>query len=197
MRRVCSHMRIFPHHIRAPHAEPRIFFCDNVSCSGVGVLQPRHAQDAPDGVRRSAVEAACASLGPYDPGRWTDGFSSLAEHASGSAALPLDSPDSRAPCRPHRAAAGSLACSCRAECPATEHGHRQFSVPRLAAASQSPTRVPVATESLSAMESLRLGPLAVHDDVGKKICTAPHSLVHRGRTAGFTFPHDTAESYAA
>ncbi|RNF00071.1 hypothetical protein TcG_11817 [Trypanosoma cruzi] len=33
----------------------------------------------------------------------------LRDHASGSAALPLDSPDSRAPCGPHRAASGSLA----------------------------------------------------------------------------------------
>ncbi|KAF8286562.1 hypothetical protein TcBrA4_0023560 [Trypanosoma cruzi] len=78
----------------------------------------------------------------------------LRDRVSGSAALPLDSPDSGAPCGPHRAASCSLACSCRAECPATEHGHRQFPVPRLAAASQSPTQVPVARDSLSAMEAL-------------------------------------------
>ncbi|ESS64382.1 hypothetical protein TCDM_07513 [Trypanosoma cruzi Dm28c] len=82
------------------------------------------------------------------------------------------------PVGPHRTAAGSLACTCRAECPVTEYGLRQFPVPRLAAAaSQSPTRVPVATDSLSAMESLRLGPLAVHDDVSEEIYTVPHSLV--------------------
>ncbi|KAF5215980.1 hypothetical protein ECC02_011282 [Trypanosoma cruzi] len=74
MRRVCSHMGIFPHHTRVSHAEQRIFVCDTVSCDGVSVFQPRHAQDA------------------------LDGSFSLAEHPSGSAALPLDSPDSRAPC---------------------------------------------------------------------------------------------------
>ncbi|RNC38585.1 hypothetical protein TcCL_NonESM12155 [Trypanosoma cruzi] len=89
------------------------------------------------------------------------------------------------PVGPHRAAAGSLACSCRAECPVTELGHRQFSVPRLAAASRSPARVPVATDSLSAMEALRLGSLAAHDDVTEEICTVPHSLVDRVRTVGF------------
>ncbi|RNC52182.1 hypothetical protein TcCL_ESM10618, partial [Trypanosoma cruzi] len=96
---------------------------------------------------------------------------------------------------PHRAAAGSLACSCRAECPVTEHGLRRFPVPRLAA-SQSPTRVPVATDSLPAMEALRLFPLAVHDDVTEEICTVPLSLADRGHAAGFTFSHDTAESHA-
>ncbi|RNC38197.1 hypothetical protein TcCL_NonESM12578 [Trypanosoma cruzi] len=77
----------------------------------------------------------------------------------------------------HRTAAGSLVYSCRAECLATEHGLRHFPVPRLAAASQSPIRVPVATDFLSTMEALRLGPLAVHDDVRGEICTAPLSLV--------------------
>ncbi|PWV07129.1 hypothetical protein C3747_105g84 [Trypanosoma cruzi] len=91
------------------------------------------------------------------------------------------------PVGPHRTAAGSLACTCRAECPANEHGLRHFPVPRLAAASQSPTRVTVATDSLSAMESLRLGPLAVHDDVSEEICTVPLSLADRGHTAGSTF----------
>ncbi|ESS55603.1 hypothetical protein TCDM_12913 [Trypanosoma cruzi Dm28c] len=81
------------------------------------------------------------------------------------------------PVGPHRTAAGSLACTCRAECPVTEHGLGQFPVPRLAAAaSQLPTRVPVATDSLSAMESLRLGLLAVHDDVSEEISFMPRSL---------------------
>ncbi|ESS59928.1 hypothetical protein TCDM_12210 [Trypanosoma cruzi Dm28c] len=91
-------MGISPDHIRAPHAEHRVFARDTASCSGVGVVRPRHAKDALDGVRRSALEAACNPLGPYDAGRWTDGTLSLAEHASGSAALPLYSPDSGAPC---------------------------------------------------------------------------------------------------
>ncbi|RNE96444.1 hypothetical protein TcG_12996 [Trypanosoma cruzi] len=101
------------------------------------------------------------------------------------------------PVGPHRAAAGSLACSCRAVCPATERGLRQFSVPHLAAASQSPTRVPVATDSLSAMESLRLGPLAAHDAVSEEIRTVPLSPADWGRAVGSAFSHDTAESHAA
>ncbi|RNF03388.1 hypothetical protein TcG_11768 [Trypanosoma cruzi] len=91
------------------------------------------------------------------------------------------------PVGPRRAAAGSLACTCRADCPATEHGLRQFPVPRLAAASRSPTRVPVATDSLSAMEALCLGLLAVHDDVTEEICIVPLSLVDRVRTVDSTF----------
>ncbi|KAF8291302.1 hypothetical protein C3747_57g153 [Trypanosoma cruzi] len=167
MRRVRSHMGIFPHHTRASHAEHRIFVRDTVSRDGVGIFQPRHAQDAPDGVRRSAVEAARTFLGPLH-----------CQLTPRTAELPVG---------PHRTAAGSLACSCRAECPATEHGLRHFPVPRLAAASQSPTRVPVATDSLSAMESLRLGPLEVHDDVGEEICAVPLSQAARGRTVGSVF----------
>ncbi|ESS62997.1 hypothetical protein TCDM_09263 [Trypanosoma cruzi Dm28c] len=91
-------MGISPDHICAPHAEHRFFARDTASCSGVGVFRPRHAKDALEGVRRSVVEAACNPLGPYDAGRWTDGTLPLAEHASGSAALPLHSPDSGAPC---------------------------------------------------------------------------------------------------
>ncbi|KAF8303576.1 hypothetical protein TcYC6_0038570 [Trypanosoma cruzi] len=52
-----------------PHAEQRIVARDAVSRNEVGVFQPRHAKDTPDGVRRSPVEAACASLGSYDAGR--------------------------------------------------------------------------------------------------------------------------------
>ncbi|RNC53486.1 hypothetical protein TcCL_ESM09191 [Trypanosoma cruzi] len=64
LRRVRRRMEISPDRIRAPHAEHRVVVWGTVSCSGLGVLQPRHARDALDGVRRSAVEAACASLGP-------------------------------------------------------------------------------------------------------------------------------------
>ncbi|RNC32955.1 hypothetical protein TcCL_Unassigned04391 [Trypanosoma cruzi] len=91
-------MGISPDRIRAPLVEHLVFARDTVSCSGVGVFRPRHVKDTLDGVRRSAVEAACTSLGPYYVGRWTDGLLSLAEHASGSAALPLYSPDSRSAC---------------------------------------------------------------------------------------------------
>ncbi|PWU89725.1 hypothetical protein C4B63_57g35 [Trypanosoma cruzi] len=97
-----------------------------------------------------------------------------------------------------RTAAGSLACTCRAECPVTEHGLRQFPVPRLAAAAtQSPARVPFATDSLSAMESLRLGLLAVHDEVTEEISLMPLSLVDRDHTLlAPHFHHDAAESQA-
>ncbi|KAF5220072.1 hypothetical protein ECC02_006865 [Trypanosoma cruzi] len=64
LRRVCFQMGISPDRIRAPHAAPRVVFWGTVSRNEVGVFQPRHARDALDGVRRSAVEAACASLGP-------------------------------------------------------------------------------------------------------------------------------------
>ncbi|KAF8305678.1 hypothetical protein TcBrA4_0039430 [Trypanosoma cruzi] len=103
------------------------------------------------------------------------------------------------PVGPHRAAAGSLACFCQAECPVTEYGLGQFPVPRLAAAaaSQSPARVPAATDSLSAMETLRLGSLAVHDEVTEEISLMPHSLADRDDTLlAPHFHHDAAESQA-
>ncbi|KAF5218121.1 hypothetical protein ECC02_008989 [Trypanosoma cruzi] len=187
MRRVCCHMGIFPHHTRVSHAERRIFVCDTVSCDGVSVFQPRHIKTpwtASDGrpLKRPAP--------PWDH------MAQAAERAACclSLSMRLGLPHCRLtprtaelPVGHHRAAAGSLACSCRAERPATEHGHRHFPVPRLAAASQSPTRVPTATDALSAMESLRLGPLAVHDDVGEEICTVPLPLADRGRTVFSTF----------
>ncbi|RNC42699.1 hypothetical protein TcCL_NonESM07663 [Trypanosoma cruzi] len=71
-----------------------------------------------------------------------------------------------------------------------------YPFPRLAA-SKSPTRVPVAADSLSAIEALRLGPLAVHGDVAEEIGAMPPSLADRGRTAGSVFSHDAAESHAA
>ncbi|RNC38628.1 hypothetical protein TcCL_NonESM12109, partial [Trypanosoma cruzi] len=85
------------------------------------------------------------------------------------------------------AAAGSPACSCRAVCPATEHGHRQFPVLRLAAASKSPTRVPAATDSLSAIEALRLGSLAVRDCVTKGIWIMLLFVVKRGHSVECVF----------
>ncbi|EKF28726.1 hypothetical protein MOQ_007518 [Trypanosoma cruzi marinkellei] len=68
--------------------------------------------------------------------------------------------------------------------------------PRSAAASRSPKKVPVATDSLSAVEALRLGTLAANEDVSEEICTVQLSLADRGRTADTSFPHDTAESHA-
>ncbi|KAF8301458.1 hypothetical protein TcBrA4_0051360 [Trypanosoma cruzi] len=174
LRRVRGHMGS-PRTTSAPLMLSTEFFArDTVSCSGLGVFRPRHAKDALDGVRRSALEAACNPLGPYDAGRWTDSSSSWTMHLD-PLHCHLTPRTAELPVGPRRTAAGSLACTCRAECPVTEHGLRQFPVPRLAAASPSPTRVPVATDSLSAMESLCLGLLAVHDDVSEEICTVPHS----------------------
>ncbi|KAF8282402.1 hypothetical protein TcBrA4_0082970 [Trypanosoma cruzi] len=108
-RGVRSRMGIFPDRIRDPHAVQRIAAWDGVRCDGVGVFQPRRAHGAPDDAGRSALETACASLAPCGAGRWTDGFLSLAEHASGLAALPLDSPDGGAAC-------GATPRSCRQPC---------------------------------------------------------------------------------
>ncbi|EAN98628.1 hypothetical protein TcCL_ESM08809 [Trypanosoma cruzi] len=126
MRRVCCHMEIFPHHTRVSHAEQRIFVCDTVSCDGVGVFQPRHiktlrtvSDDRP--LKRPAP--------PWDhmaqaAGRTTVRLSlsmrldPLRCHLTPrTAALPVG---------PHRTAAGSLACSCRAERLFTKHGHGHF-----------------------------------------------------------------------
>ncbi|EKF27981.1 hypothetical protein MOQ_008285 [Trypanosoma cruzi marinkellei] len=162
-------MGISPDHNRAPHAAHRVVAWDNVSCNEVGAIQPRQANEASDDVVGSALETVCASLGPCNAGRLTDGSSSPAVPAFGSAA------------------AGCLACFCLAERPATEQGLRHFPVPRLAAASQSPTQVPVDADSLSAIEAPRVGPLTAHDDVTEKICVMPLSLGDRGRTAGSVF----------
>ncbi|RNC38172.1 hypothetical protein TcCL_NonESM12608 [Trypanosoma cruzi] len=176
LRRVRRHMEISPDHIRAPHAEQRIVTWTLWAAAGwasSGHGTPRTpwtvSDDRPlkrpaplwDHMTQAAGRTArCLSLRmPLDQLR-----------------CHLTPRTTELPVGPHRAAAGRLACSCRAERPATERGHRQFPVPRLAAASQSPTRVPVATNSLSAIEALRLGPLAVHDCVSEEICTVPHSL---------------------
>ncbi|EKF28977.1 hypothetical protein MOQ_007255 [Trypanosoma cruzi marinkellei] len=161
-------MGISPDHNRAPHAAHRVVAWDAVSCNEAGAIQPRQANDASDDVVGSALETVRASLGPCNAGRLTDDSSSPAEPASGSAALPLDSPDSLAEHLP------------------TEQGHRHFPVPRLAA-SQSPTRVPVDADSHSAIEAPRVGPLTAHDDVTEEVCVMPPSLADRGRTAGSVF----------
>ncbi|RNC39082.1 putative mucin TcMUCII, partial [Trypanosoma cruzi] len=68
-----------------------------------------------------------SSLGAYDFELWTDVSSSLAELASGSAALLYGSTTTNdLPVEVHRAAAGRLACSYRAECLATEDGIRHL-----------------------------------------------------------------------
>ncbi|RNF05435.1 hypothetical protein TcG_10878 [Trypanosoma cruzi] len=58
-------------------------------------LQPRHAKDAMDGVRRSAVEAACNPLGPYDAGRWTDDSSRSLWGLTAQLLAALHAPDVR------------------------------------------------------------------------------------------------------
>ncbi|KAF8278722.1 hypothetical protein TcBrA4_0105740 [Trypanosoma cruzi] len=95
-----------------------------------------------------------ATSGPYDAGRWTDGTLSLGACIWIRCAA-LYSPDRELPVGSRRTAAGSLACSCRAECPVTEHGLRQFQFPAGKQHPQSPHEF-CRTDSLSAMESLRL-----------------------------------------
>ncbi|RNC46287.1 hypothetical protein TcCL_NonESM03964 [Trypanosoma cruzi] len=59
--------------------------------------------------------------------------------------------------------------------------------PLAAALSPSPTRAPAAADTLSAMEALCLGPLAVHDEFTEAICTVLLSQVDRGRAVFSTF----------
>ncbi|RNC39113.1 hypothetical protein TcCL_NonESM11575 [Trypanosoma cruzi] len=157
LRRVRRHMEISPRHIHAPHAEHRIVVWGTVSRSGLGVFQPRHAKDALDGVRRLAVEAACASIGS---------------------------------CVWIRRAAALLPGQ-----PSSLWG--LTAQPLAAASSPSPTRAPAATDTLSAMEALCLGPLAAHDEFTEAICTVLLSLADRGRAVFSTFSPGTAESHAA
>ncbi|KAF8277603.1 hypothetical protein TcBrA4_0111220 [Trypanosoma cruzi] len=184
LRRFRLHMEISPDQVRAPHAEHRIVTWTLLAATRWAYSSHGTPWTVSDDrpLKRPALfwgrmtQAAGRTAHPLllsvclDPLR--------CHLAPRTAVLPVG---------PHRAASGSLACTCRAECPATEHGLRQFPVPRLAAASQSPARVPVATDSLSAMEALRLGPLAVHDGVTEEIFTVPLSLVDRGRTVDSTF----------
>ncbi|PWV20713.1 hypothetical protein C3747_5g218 [Trypanosoma cruzi] len=92
-----------------------------------GIYQPRFAQDASDDVKRTALDSIYSSLGDFDFELWTDVSSSLAELASGSAALLYGSTTTTdLPVEVHRAAAGRLACPYRAECLATEDGIRHL-----------------------------------------------------------------------
>ncbi|PWV17742.1 hypothetical protein C3747_17g369 [Trypanosoma cruzi] len=112
--------------------------------------------------------------------------SSPAEPASGSVALLYDYTTANdAPVEVHRAAAGRLACSYRAECLAIENGFGHLMPPCLGT-SQSPTRILVATDSLSAIEAFRC-PLAMRDRVTEAILIMPLSLVKRGRPVEFIF----------
>ncbi|ESS61069.1 hypothetical protein TCDM_11360 [Trypanosoma cruzi Dm28c] len=137
------------------------FLWDTVRCNKVEFNQPRFAQDASDDVKRTAIDSIYSSPGDFDFELWTDVSSSLAELATGSAALLYGSTTTTdLPVEVHRAAAGRLACSYRAECLATENGIRHL-IPFCLGTSQSPTRMLVATDSPSRIEALRVVPLAV------------------------------------
>ncbi|RNE98571.1 hypothetical protein TcG_12219 [Trypanosoma cruzi] len=103
------------------------FLWDTVSCNKLEFNQPRFAQDASDDVKRTAIDSIYSSLGDFDFELWTDVSSSLAELASGSAALLYGSATTTdLPVEVHRAAAGRLASSYRAECLAIENGIRHL-----------------------------------------------------------------------
>ncbi|PWV19827.1 hypothetical protein C3747_8g773 [Trypanosoma cruzi] len=168
LERVCGTIGIPHNHNHAPPiTQHRIIPCDTVSCNKVEFYQPRFANNASEDVKRTAFKSLYPSIEYYIFELWTDGPSPLAEVASGSAAL-LYGPTKKndLPVEDHRAAAGRLACSYRAECLATENGFRHLIPPRLET-SQSPTQIPVATNSLSAIEALRAAPLAVRDYVAE------------------------------
>ncbi|RNC39688.1 hypothetical protein TcCL_NonESM10928, partial [Trypanosoma cruzi] len=90
------------------------------------------------------------------------------------------------PVEVHRAAAGRLARSYRAECLATEDGIRHL-IPFCLETSQSPTRILVATDSLSRTEALRVVPLAVRRYIAEEIWIMLLSLIQRGRYVEFMF----------
>ncbi|PWV17686.1 hypothetical protein C3747_17g487 [Trypanosoma cruzi] len=154
--RVCEIIGTPRKHIRAPLAQHRIFPWDTVICNKVRFYQPLFANDASDDVRRTAFDSIYSSLGDCDFELWTDGSSYLAALASGSAALLYDcTTTSNLPVEVHRAAAGGLACSYRADCLAIENAFRLF-IPPCLGTSQSPTRMLEETDSLSAIEEPRV-----------------------------------------
>ncbi|ESS62193.1 hypothetical protein TCDM_10164 [Trypanosoma cruzi Dm28c] len=127
LRRVCNIIAIPHSHNRAPPIQHRNFLWDTVRCNKVEFNQPRFAQDASDDVNRTAIDSIYSSLGAYYFELWTDVSSSLAELAPGSAALLYGSTTTTdLPVEVHRAAAGRLASSYRAECLAIESGIRHL-----------------------------------------------------------------------
>ncbi|KAF5213837.1 hypothetical protein ECC02_013620 [Trypanosoma cruzi] len=113
LERVCGTIGIPHNHNHAPPiTQHRIIPCDTVSCNNVEFYQPIFANDASEDVKRTAFKSLYSSLGDYDFELWSDGSSSLAELASGSAA-PLygSTKKNDLPVEDHRAAAGRLACS--------------------------------------------------------------------------------------
>ncbi|KAF8303792.1 hypothetical protein TcYC6_0041400 [Trypanosoma cruzi] len=113
LERVCGTIGIPHNHNHAPPiTQHRIIPWDAVGCNKVEFYQPRFANDASEDVKRTAFDSLYPSLRHYDFELWTDGSSSLAELASGSAALLYGSTKKNdLPVEDHRAAAGRLACS--------------------------------------------------------------------------------------
>ncbi|RNC54438.1 mucin TcMUCII [Trypanosoma cruzi] len=113
LERVCGTIGIPHNHNHAPPiTQHRIIPWDTVSCNKVEFYQPLFANDASEGVKRTAFKSLYSSLGDYDFELWTDGSSPLAEVASGSAAPLYDTTKRNdLPVEDHRAAAGRLACS--------------------------------------------------------------------------------------
>ncbi|RNC56297.1 hypothetical protein TcCL_ESM06168 [Trypanosoma cruzi] len=167
--RVCDIIGKPHNHICAPLAQHRIFPWDTVGCNKVEFYQPLFAKDASDDVKRTAFYSTHSSLEDCDFELWTDGSSYLAALASGSAALLYDSTTTNnLPVEVHRAAAGSLARSYRAECLAIKNVFRHL-IPPCLEKSQSPTRMLEETDSLSAIEALRVAPPTVRDRVTEEI----------------------------
>ncbi|PWV09755.1 hypothetical protein C3747_75g41 [Trypanosoma cruzi] len=118
LERVCGTIGIpHNHNHDPPITQHRIIPRDTVSCNKVEFNQPLFANDASDDGKRTDFDSLYSSLEYYIFELWTDGSSSLAELASGSAA-PLYGPKKKndLPVEVHRAAAGRIACSYRAEC---------------------------------------------------------------------------------
>ncbi|RNC55028.1 mucin TcMUCII [Trypanosoma cruzi] len=110
--RVCNIIGIPHNHLRAPPIQHRIIPWDTVICNKVKFYQALFAQGVSDDVKRTAFGSLYSLLWDHDFELWTDGSSSLAELASGHAALLYYSTTTNdLPVEVHRAAAGRLACS--------------------------------------------------------------------------------------
>ncbi|KAF8303502.1 hypothetical protein TcYC6_0038430 [Trypanosoma cruzi] len=113
LERVCGTIGIPHNHNHAPPiTQHRIIPWDTVGCNKVEFNQPLFANDASDDGKRTAFDSLYSSLEDFDFELWTDGSSSLAELASGSAALlygPTKTND--LPVEDHRVATGRLTCS--------------------------------------------------------------------------------------
>ncbi|KAH9586723.1 hypothetical protein LSM04_008086 [Trypanosoma melophagium] len=117
--------------------------------------------DSPD-VKLKAFNAVHTKLQSRRFELWTDGSSSFSERTLGAAALLYEGKQSSdQPLEICHAASGPLACSYKAECLALERGLSHLLIPALHDIHE-PSHVLIATGLLSAIEALRLGPLAFH-----------------------------------